>query len=292
MHSLPPHVRAVIEDKLGAARSVRAVGGGDVSSAARIETLAGRVFAKWGRGAAGQTYAAEADGLAALRALASDELVVPEPIAVANSTGEMPGWLVLEWIEPGHATEADWKRFGRALAQLHQREAPGEGAYGWAEDNWIGSKPQRNGWVADWPTFFGQQRLLAQAETVRQRGAWNAAWDRPLNALMNRLPDILPAHPHPALLHGDLWAGNALATADGRFALIDPAVHVGHAESDIAMTELFGGFASAFYAGYREVAGPRDADQIEIYQLFHLINHLTHGPGYAGAVARSLSRWP
>ncbi|GAB5537124.1 MAG: fructosamine kinase family protein [Rubricoccaceae bacterium] len=288
---LPDELSRAIELEIGPVRAVQHLGGGDVSSAARVDTSEGRVFAKWGRGAAGQTYAAEADGLAALRALAGDELVVSEPIAFASSKADRPGWLMLEWIEPGRPSEADWQRFGRALAALHQREAPGDGAYGWHEDNWIGSKPQRNGWVDDWPTFFGEKRLLAQVETVRQRNAWNAAWDRPLDALVNCLDQILPGEPHPALLHGDLWAGNALATSDGRFALIDPAVHVGHGESDIAMTELFGGFASSFYAGYREVARARDVDQIEVYQLYHLINHLTHGPGYAGAVARILNRW-
>lgn len=289
---VPPDALArALELEVGPVRSAQRLGGGDVSSAARIETSAGPVFAKWGVGEAGLTYAAEADGLAALHALAGNALVVPEPIAFASSKGSRPGWLVLEWVEPGRPSGAEWRRFGRALAELHQREAPGDGAYGWPEDNWIGSKPQRNGWMDDWPTFFGQKRLLAQAETVRQRGAWNAAWDHALDALVSRLGDILPARPHPSLLHGDLWAGNALATADGRFALIDPAVHVGHAESDIAMTELFGGFASSFYSGYRDMAGVRDADQIEVYQLFHIINHLTHGPGYAGSVARILDRW-
>jgi len=288
---LPDALVSAIELEVGRVQSIQRLGGGDVSSAARVETSAGPVFAKWGFGEAGKTYAAEAAGLAALRELASPDLVVPTPIAFASSTPDAPGWLVLGWIEPGRPSDSDWRRFGRALAELHQREAPGDGAYGWAEDNWIGSKPQRNGWFSDWPTFFGEKRLRAQADTVRQRGAWNAAWDRPLDALVRRLGDILPAKPHPSLLHGDLWAGNALAASDGRFALIDPAVHVGHAESDLAMTELFGGFASLFYSGYRELVEPRDADQIEIYQLYHLTNHLTHGPGYAGAVERILSRW-
>lgn len=288
---LPVELARAIELEVGRVESVHRLGGGDVSSAARVTTAAGSVFAKWGQGAAGQTYAAEADGLAALREVAGPDLVVPTPIASASSTGDALGWLVLEWIEPGRPSDAEWRRFGRALASLHQREAPGDGAYGWAKDNWIGSKPQRNGWVESWPTFFGEHRLRAQAETVRQRGAWNAAWDRPLDALVARLGELLPAKPHPALLHGDLWAGNALATSDGRYALIDPAVYVGHAESDMAMTELFGGFASSFYAGYRELAGARDADQIEVYQLYHRINHLTHGPGYAAGVQQTLSRW-
>ena len=41
-------------------------------------------------------------------------------------------------------------------------------------------------------------------------------------------------------------------TDDGEAILIDPATYIGHAEADLAMTELFGGFPPAFYAAYRE----------------------------------------
>ncbi|WP_420456873.1 fructosamine kinase family protein [Rubrivirga sp.] len=300
--SLPETVRQRIEAEVGAVASVTPVGGGDVSRAARVETAAGPVFAKWGEGAAGRTYAAEAEGLAALADAAGPDLTVPAPLAVRESDGDGPGVLVLPWIERGRPTSADWRRFGAALAALHRAPAPGDG-YGWDADNWIGSKPQRNGWRASWPAFFGERRLRAQAETVRQRGAWDAAWDGPLDRMIERLGELLPETPPRSLLHGDLWAGNALPTADGRlaapspvaFAIIDPAVSVGHREADLAMTELFGGFSDAFYDGYRQ-AWPLDgpagyADRREVYNLFHLIDHLTHGPGYRAPVERTLRRF-
>lgn len=59
---------------------------------------------------------------------------------------------------------------------------------------------------------------------------------------------------YPSLLHGDLWSGNVIAGNDGLACLIDPAVYVGHAEADLAMTELFGGFPESFYAAYKEAA--------------------------------------
>ena len=267
------------------------VGGGCIAHATRIETERGRFFLKWNDGEAGQTFAAEADGLRTLRTVAPPELVVPEVLAVQNGA-DTTGFLLLDWIEPGRTDRAGWTQFGEALASLHRAAAPGEGRYGFAEDNWIGSKPQRNGWAADWPTFFGEQRLRAQAETVRQRGAWNAAWDRPLDRLITSLPELLPALPSPSLLHGDLWGGNALATTDGRVALVDPAVYIGHREADLAMTELFGGFDAVFYGGYRAAwpLEPGYTERRDVYNLFHLINHLTHGPGYAGSVERVLRR--
>ncbi|MDE7249220.1 MAG: fructosamine kinase family protein, partial [Lachnospiraceae bacterium] len=62
----------------------------------------------------------------------------------------------------------------------------------------------------------------------------------------------------------------------GRAWLIDPAVYVGHAEADIAMTELFGGFPPAFYDAYKEIAPLQSGyeQRRDIYNLYHLLNHL------------------
>ena len=291
---IPSNVLLAVEPHTGAVRSATPVGGGDVSRAVRLDAARGRFFVKWGRGDAGRTYAAEAEGLAALRAAAGGTgLVVPAPLAARDSAGGAEGFVLLDWVEPGRPAPAEWRAFGAALAALHRAPAPGDGRYGWDGDNWIGSKPQRNGWDASWPSFFGERRLRAQAETVRQRDAWDAAWDGLLDRLVARLPEVLPAAPPPSLLHGDLWAGNALAARAGRFALVDPAVSVGHREADLAMTGLFGGFAGPFYDGYREAwpLEPGYAERREVYNLYHLVNHLTHGPSYRRPVETALRRF-
>jgi Ser/Thr protein kinase RdoA (MazF antagonist) len=53
------------------------------------------------------------------------------------------------------------------------------------------------------------------------------------NGSAPRLPELLPDKP-ACLTHGDLWAQNIMATADGRPALIDPAVSYTWAEVDLA----------------------------------------------------------
>ena len=292
---IPEPVRNNIQPITGSILHTRSVGGGCIAHATRVEAALGVFFLKWAEGEAGRTFEAEAEGLRALRVAATGlDLMIPETLASQNAGAES-GFLFMEWIESGRANSSDWLRFGRALATLHRAEtfADDDGPYGYAVDNWIGSKPQRNGWALSWPAFFGEKRLRAQAETVRKHGAWNAAWDTSLDHLIARLGEILPETPHPSLLHGDLWAGNALATVDRRFALIDPAVYIGHREADLAMTELFGGFAPGFYEGYREAwpLEPGYPERREVYNLFHLINHLTHGPGYAGQVEQILRRF-
>jgi fructosamine-3-kinase len=102
---------------------------------------------------------------------------------------------------------------------------------------------------------------------------------------------VLPDRPEASLVHGDLWGGNFLVAETGAAALVDPAVYFGHRETDLAMTELFGGFDERFYGAYREEWSlePGYEERREIYNLYHLLNHLNHfGGGYAGAVGRAL----
>ena len=74
---------------------------------------------------------------------------------------------------------------------------------------------------------------------------------------------------------------------DGKAMLIDPAAYVGHAEADLAMTELFGGFPPEFYEAYREVRPlqPDYENRRDLYNLYQLLNHLNlFGSTYLGPV--------
>ena len=111
---------------------------------------------------------------------------------------------------------------------------------------------------------------------------------------MARLPQLLPAG-GPALLHGDLWWGNVLFGADGRAWLIDPSVHGGHPEEDLAMLALFGTVPDRLLAAYREAVPlePGWPERVALFQLYPLLVHsVLFGAGYrsrAEAVARRYS---
>ena len=82
-------------------------------------------------------------------------------------------------------------------------------------------------------------------------------------------------NPEPSFLHGDLWSGNYGICTDGVPALFDPAVYFGDRETDLAMTELFGGFSTGFYDAYNEV-WPIAAEYKErkaFYNIYHILNH-------------------
>jgi fructosamine-3-kinase len=274
---------------------------GDAAAAARWETLpegtfnaisrlvAGSKawFVKTGPLACRRMFAGEAQGLRILARAGA--LRVPGVVA-AGETGET-AYLVLEWLDI--ASGGRGRTLGEGLARLHGHTAP---RFGFEADNTIGSTLQRNSWRDDWAEFFRDCRLAPQLALAA------AAGHRRLVDMGERLlastPALLRGHrPRPALLHGDLWAGNAGELRSGEAAVYDPAAYYGDREADLAMTELFGGFEPDFHAAYR-AASPLDeagyAIRRELYNLYHVLNHLhLFGGGYArqaeGMIARLLA---
>ena len=94
--------------------------------------------------------------------------------------------------------------------------------------------------------------------------------------LLVHLSSYLNFHcPKISLVHGDLWSGNCASTENGLGSLYDPSCYWADREVDISMTKLFGGFSKEFYKGY-ETIWPLEKsykDRIEIYNLYHLLNH-------------------
>lgn len=292
MSALPLTVTDALVPHLGGIRSVTPVGGGCIANASRVEGERGTAFLKWSGGEAGTAFESEAAGLAALRA-ADSRLLIPEVIAVENAEGSAPGFLLMEWVPPAAPSPAYWEALGEGLAAMHRQQEE-EGRYGFAGDNFIGRLPQRNAWQARWPDFFRAERLEPQIAMARERGRWRQSWDAPAERLLAHLDEVLPMTPPASVLHGDLWSGNALPAEGDRAALVDPAAYYGHREADLALTELFGGFDGAFYDAYRDAWSlePGYPERREVYNLYHLINHLNHfGESYAGQVERTLRRF-
>jgi len=261
------------------------VGGGCIHRAWRLDLHGGgRLFAKSNRAALRPLLEAEATGLAALAAAAPAQLVVPQPLALAELGGT--ALLLLPWLElgAGRAVRAEelWQQLGADLAALHRASLRGhDGRFGWAHDNFIGAGHQRNGWSDGWGSFFAERRLGVQL-------AWAARSGRRLEgaeALLERVPGWLAQHTaEPCLVHGDLWSGNADLLAGGAGgALFDPAVYRGDREVDLAMARLFGGFPAAFFNGYLASwpLQPGHRQRQEVYNLYHLLNHANlFGGGY------------
>lgn len=241
--------------------------GGCVHRCYRV-IIDGRVaFLKANEARFADAFAAEADGLDALR---NNAWSAPQVLAHGVAGGE--AYLLLEYLEL--RSSGDWAAMGRMLAEAHKKPGP---RFGWHRDNYIGATPQQNDWRDDWATFWIKRRLQPQFRLARLD--------------MPDLGEILKGHsPQPSLLHGDLWSGNAGFAEEGP-VVFDPAVYYGDREADLAMTELFGGFPREFYRAY-EAAYPLERGyetRKHLYNLYHLLNHLNlFGGGYLGQVEATL----
>ena len=235
-----------------------------------------RVFVKAGDPEQMRRFKAEASGLEALSATGT--IRVPEVLLVGGEGRH--SYLVLEHLDLVPGAPASFARMGQQLAQLHRKTAA---QFGFERDNYIGLTPQANTGGVAWPAFFRERRLEPQLKRVSgspSAGMWVEGGLRVAEAI----PLFFPGYaPQPSLLHGDLWSGNAGFLPDGTPVIFDPAVYYGDREADIAMSELFGGFAPQFRDAYRE-AWPLDPGygvRRDLYNLYHVLNHVNlFGAGY------------
>ena len=263
--------------------------GGDINKAYALTLSTGdRIFMKANAKEKAGFFTAEAAGLSAIAA--TNTIATPPILCTGTDDGEEVGYsfLLLKFIEGGKKCTDYYETFARDLAALHSADTVPfvpHHRFGFFQDNFIGARAQNNTPSASWISFFRDRRLAPQFKSA---DAHFSAGDRAkITRLLDHLNEFLVEPEKPSLLHGDLWGGNVLCGADGKAMLIDPAAYVGHAEADLAMTELFGGFSPAFYATYREVRPLQNGyeDRRDLYNLYHLLNHLNmFGTGYVNAV--------
>ncbi len=245
-------------------------------------------FRKSGPASALPMFEAEAEGLAELKSANAIRVPGVHDVGV-DSDG---AYIEIERLELERGGDTGAAALGKALATLHRHTNE---RHGWHRDNTIGPTPQHNPQTDDWIAFFREHRLLFQLELAAGNGHSGELQDRGVR-VAERLGDYFDGYdPVPSLLHGDLWAGN-WGVADGEPVIFDPAVYYGDRETDIAMTQLFGGFGDSFYREY-EHAWPLAAGstaRIELYKLYHVLNHLNlFGSSYLGqalSILRSLDR--
>jgi protein-ribulosamine 3-kinase len=247
-----------------------AVYGGDINQSYSLSDGLRHYFVKLNHAKHLPMLQAESSSLTRLRATRA--LFTPRPVAtgIAGSSA----FLVLEHCPM--QSKGDGKALAQGLIALHRHTSPDD-RFGWHEDNYIGTSVQHNRWHSSWHTFWWQERLSPQLEMAYSAGH-KGALEKLAAQLEPKLPEILRDHePQPSLLHGDLWGGNAAFKKDtGEPVIYDPASYYGDRETDIAMTELFGGFSPDFYRTYQEAwpLEPGYEQRKVLYNLYHLLNHL------------------
>lgn len=260
--------------------SVRPISGGDINRAFQVRTQSSSYFLKYNdANRFPHMFETEALGLKLLKKPNAPRV----PQVLANGESGKHRWLLLEYIDQGSYGKNYWDDFGFALAQLHKNSSE---SFGLDHNNYIGSLPQSNKNHQTWPEFFVEERLGKQLEMARRKDLADSDLMRSFENLFKSIPSIFPHEP-PALVHGDLWSGNFMCDTHGNPCIIDPAVYYGFREMDIAMSKLFGGFASRFYEAYHEAFPMASGWQqrLDICNLYPLMVHVNlFGCGYLGSV--------
>ena len=265
-----------------AVQSATPLGGGCINDVQRMALVDGRsVVLKTRADAPGDFFSAEAGGLLALAKAGAHS---PAVIAVGKHV------LLLQDLGEAAPRRDYWESLAQQLARVHAVTGP---RFGWDANGYIGLTPQPNRHDADGYRFFAEQRLRFQARLAGSHGLLEARDEEAVDRLCARLGELVPVQA-AVLVHGDLWSGNIHCAGDGSAALLDPACHYGWAETDLAMSLLFGELPAAFYAAYESLTGIDSSwrARAPLYNLYHLLNHLNlFGRGYLASVRGILERF-
>ncbi len=299
--TLPPHHTSLAQALVSlfgnsvAITQTDRLSGGDINKAYGLTLNTGdHIFMKANAKSNADFFTAEVAGLSAIESTGA--IKTPGILCTGTDDGEDVGYsfLLLKFIKSAKPDKYYWEYFAKELATLHQYdtkkimeddEEKASGKFGFFQNNYIGSRAQENKRSDSWISFFRDSRLVPQFKAA---DSYFTPEDREkITKLLDHLEDFLLEPARPSLLHGDLWSGNVMCGPEGKAMLIDPASYIGHAEVDLAMTELFGGFPDKFYQVYREAnpLEPGYENRRDLYNLYQLLNHLNlFGPTYLGPV--------
>jgi len=282
MQKLSPFEVSEICNALGEPypKSIEQVHGGDIHSAWQIEFSNKKLFLK--RNERNKKFLEfEKYCLQNLRKYINQEnLVIPKVIAYKNIKNiEI---LLIEWIDMHNF---DQKKLGKGLGELHLKSAESNPKmFGFPVDGFIGTTDQKKGLEDNWIDCFLNLRIIPQLLSLKSR-----ILDKEIiNKVKEKIKSELLNHkPINALVHGDLWSGNAGIDKSGKGVIYDPASWWADSEVDIAMTKLFGGFRKEFYEEYHRIFPIKNGfeKRIIIYNFYHILNHANmFGGGYLNQV--------
>ena len=270
MQKLSPIEVNEICDELGETypKSIEQVHGGDIHSAWQIEFSNRKLFLK--KNIRNKKFLEfEKYCLQNLRKYINQEnLVIPEVIAYKNINDiEI---LLIEWIDMHNF---DQKKLGKGLGEMHLKSSESNPKmFGSHVEGFIGTTDQKKGWEDNWIDCFLNLRILPQLLTLK-----STILDKEIiNKVIEKINlELLNHKPINALVHGDLWSGNAGMEKSGKGVIFDPASWWADNEVDIAMTKLFGGFRKEFYEEYHRIFPIKNGfeKRIIIYNFYHILNH-------------------
>jgi fructosamine-3-kinase len=209
--------------------------------------------------------------LAGLRLL-TERSGVRTPAIIGNIPVVGGALAVMEAVQLVKREGIHWRQIGQALARIHSAKWD---RCGLETHGYWGNLYQDNTPLADWPEFFWQRRIVPRLKAAVDSGHLPQALASRVEKLSARLSQLCGPKVEPSLLHGDAQQNNFLSTTCGP-VVIDPAVHYGHPEIDLAYVDFFAPVSDELFRGYQEIS-PLDRGFEQRRDLWRI-------PGWLGMV--------
>jgi len=126
MSQLPPMLQSKVSEILDRSgdtsgiRAVRALSGGCINHAVRLDTVKNHYFLKWNENPLPKMFQCEAAGLELLAK--TNTIRVPKVFGFAESSANQPAFILMEWLDG--EPSLDQALLGEQLAELHRISGP------------------------------------------------------------------------------------------------------------------------------------------------------------------------
>ncbi|MCB1177383.1 MAG: fructosamine kinase family protein, partial [Leptospiraceae bacterium] len=221
-----------------------------------------------------------------LEILYKNYIPCPKPYSLTDSSeGSL---LLMDFISSSNSNKEN--HFVESLTSLYSIKNK---SWGLDFSNFIGTLPQPNSFYDNFYDYFWTSRLEPQVDMGIKTRRLNSNHKVKLEKLLTKSLTWGIGDIGPRLIHGDLWAGNAIW--GDKMYLIDPSIAYGHPEQDLGMADLFGGFPLFKADEVLKNVGIDSSgwrDRVSFWQIYPLLVHVNiFGSSYVSGLENAMNKY-